>query len=485
MQFFNVLSLLLLIVDSVFAAHFNGGSITWAPVNPISQANATSVTITITQHYSWGYPLITCATNVPISTPGRSSQTGKLSCVVDCSTDGGYSNKSIDILTDCLSANSVLGMMTSERSVNVTLQAGAHFSVAYQGSAWRPLNSPSVSGSAWSILCSIDLRLRPDGLINTPPVSSVASPQYVVPNTTVQIQIPVSDVNPTDDVRCRWSKYIQGYRRRRQIQFDEEQQTENFLHRHYIERRGTKDCTDPACQSVCSKDCKCSCSICVSSNCATGSNWKCATNPSCPQVSTTTRTTRTTTSATTTLSPATTTETLGTFPSTSSFPSRQAVDECAGICFPKGTPNTTILSSCTLSFTGLIPNTWYAVAVQVEDFFSVNSTTAMSSVPVQFLIYVLPIPACPTGPTVVPQIDCSEAQIGVPTTLELSITNNCDPSDSTIAGLTVTSSTTMQGLRQGNLTQAADQMSATVIFTWTPTASQNGSQLLCVNAFTR
>ena len=373
MRFFEILPLLLLVVERVSTAHFNGGSITWAPVNPVPQVNATSVTITITQHYSWGYPLITCAANVPISTPGRSSQTGKLSCVVDCSTDGGYSNKSIDILTDCQSASSVLGMMTSERSVNVTLQAGAHFSVAYQGSAWRPLNSPSVSGSAWSILCSIDLRLRPDGLINTPPVSSVASPQYVVPNNTVQIQIPVSDVNPTDDVRCRWATYSQGYRRRRRTsELNEEESSEiiQFVQKHRIEKRGgAKNCNDPACKTYCVKDCLCTCTVCQGTTCTSGGDTQCGTKSFCPKIATTTtRTTQTTTTVVTTASPATTTETLGTFPSTSSFPSQQAVDECGGICFPKAAPNSTTLSNCTLSFTGLIPNTWYAVAVQVNTF---------------------------------------------------------------------------------------------------------------------
>jgi hypothetical protein len=109
----------------------------------------------------------------------------------------------------------------------------------------------------------------------------------------------------------------------------------------------------------------------------------------------------------------------------------------------------------------------------------------MSSVPVQFLIYVLPIPACSTGPTIVPLVDCYEAQIGVTTTFDFHITNNCDPADSTISAVIVTTSTTtMQGLKQGNLTHAADEMSATIVFTWTPTASQNGSQLLCLTAFT-
>ncbi len=57
-----------------------------------------------------------------------------------------------------------------------------------------------------AIVSLIDLRRRPDGLINTPPVAQIASPQYVIVNTTTVIKIPVSDVNTGDDLRCRWAQ---------------------------------------------------------------------------------------------------------------------------------------------------------------------------------------------------------------------------------------------------------------------------------------
>ena len=63
----------------------------------------------------------------------------------------------------------------------------------------------------------IDLRMRPDGFINTPPTANVVSPQYVVVNKTAKISISVSDFNVGDDVRCRWSKYTPGYRRQKTI----------------------------------------------------------------------------------------------------------------------------------------------------------------------------------------------------------------------------------------------------------------------------
>ncbi|CAF5135039.1 unnamed protein product, partial [Rotaria sp. Silwood1] len=111
------------------------------------------------------------------------------------------------MLTDCISASSSLGMMTSERSVNITLSTNAHVYLAYMGSAWVGLNYPPQSGLQWSRTTFIDLRLRDDGFINTPPVASVVSPQYAIVNTSTQIRIPVSDPNAADDVPCRWSIY--------------------------------------------------------------------------------------------------------------------------------------------------------------------------------------------------------------------------------------------------------------------------------------
>ncbi|CAF5165114.1 unnamed protein product, partial [Rotaria sp. Silwood1] len=103
---------------------------------------------------------MTCANNVPISTPGRGGTNTNLACAAECSTDGGYSSAPIDILTDCTSASSSLKMMKSERSKKVTLSADAHFYLSFTGSAWAPLNDPPQSNLAWSIVTYIDLRKR-------------------------------------------------------------------------------------------------------------------------------------------------------------------------------------------------------------------------------------------------------------------------------------------------------------------------------------
>jgi hypothetical protein len=188
--------------------HFDGGTITWQPIDP--NINSSIVPITISQYYLWTASIMTCATDVPISTPAKAAENKNLTCVANCATNGGYSANPIDILTDCQTVSSSTNVMTSQRSVNINLTAGAYFSVQYAWQYWIALNYPRQSNPTWSLVCSIDLRLRPDGFINTAPVASVISPQYAIVNQTTEITIPVWDVNAGDDVRCRWAVDTSG-----------------------------------------------------------------------------------------------------------------------------------------------------------------------------------------------------------------------------------------------------------------------------------
>ena len=394
-MFFQALILSIFwLFSRVTGSHFNGGTITWVPVDPYT--NSTRINITITQSYRWSYPLIFCRNDTPISTPGRGSENRNLRCVSECNTDGGYSQAPIDILTDCQSSSTSLGMMKSQRSKNISLAADAHFYLSYEGSAWIGLDRPARHGLQWSIVTYIDLRKRPDGFINTPPVASVISPVYAFVNEKMQITIPVSDVNIGDDVRCRWSTYTPGNRRRRQAEQDE-------FHPVYQKDMDIADSIHSRVRrAVCSGGCLngslCNSTLCNGTTC---SGLQCQDYPCCNSTETTTTTTTETTQTTTTETTTTTTtettttetttttttetttttttettttdttttttmDTPGTLKPTSSFPNRQAVDECGDICYPGSLPNGTELSpNCTLTFTGTKANTWYGVSLQV------------------------------------------------------------------------------------------------------------------------
>ncbi|CAF1245134.1 unnamed protein product, partial [Rotaria sordida] len=318
--------------------------------------------------------------------------------------------------------------------------------------------------------------MRSDGFINTPPEATVVSPQYVIVNRTTQIKIPVSDADTGDTVRCRWSVYTAGSRKRRQGSEYEGFYNERIVNTYrkltsdgetaHIRRKRKPSPPDPCntktCNSYCKNTCPCHCSTCTGTTC---SGDTCVAPKSyCPHGTTTV-------------------ETPGTVPTTISYPNRQPIDECGGICYPSSVPSGTTLSNCTLSFKGMVPDRWYAIAIQVEDFINSTSTTALSSVPVQFLIYVMPEPTCSTSPTIIPLKGCLEVKVGVMKTFNISVVNQCDPTETDITDLFVSNS--ISGMVAGNLTSSPTNDSLLyVIFTWTPQLSQLGSQILCTIAFT-
>ena len=78
-------------------------------------------------------------------------------------------------------------------------------------------------------------------------------------------------------------------------------------------------------------------------------------------------------------------------------------DECRSVCAPSLPPTPTLIrDNCTLVFT-LTTTNYYAVALQIEDFYTSSSTTPMSSVPIQFLFYGRPSPggSCSTAPSII------------------------------------------------------------------------------------
>ncbi|CAM4890519.1 unnamed protein product [Rotaria socialis] len=416
-----IIVIFIFIFSSAFieANHFYGGTIRWAPIDPYD--NSSSVGVSIIQSYWWSYPAVSCAINVPISTSSYNTTNMNLTCVDDCSTDGGYSNTPVNILTDCTSVSSSLGILGSERSVNVTLAANATFSIAYQSGYWPSLNNPPLSNFSWSLLCSIDLQMRPDGFLNTPPVASVISPQYVIVNTTATIEIPVSDADSGDDIRCRWSVYHSGYRRRRRsLENDDKTYIDSNSMYYNLSadeevahvRRKRASCSG-CLTTVCLMGCSCVCPGCSGTSC-TGT---CTTNPTCPLITSTTTTTTTSKKV------------------TSSYPNHNPVDECGDICYPNAVPMNTTLYNCTITLTGQQVGIWYAVAVQVEDFINKSSTTPMSSIPVQFLIYVMPALTCTSSPIILPVTGCLEFQIGVSASFNLSAINLCNSSTVGIADI--------------------------------------------------
>ena len=127
---------------------------------------------------------------------------------------------------------------------------------------------------------------------------------------------------------------------------------------------------------------------------------------------------------------------------------------------------------------------WLHLSRKVEDFINSSSTTPMSSVPVQFLIYVQSPPVCPNKALIPPIKTCSQVSVGVLTTFTVHIQNMCNSNVSVVTDLVLLTST--DGLQQGNLVNSTSNASlSSVTFTWTPQWSQLGFNKLCFIAFNR
>ncbi|CAF3856350.1 unnamed protein product [Adineta steineri] len=162
--------------------------------------------------------------------------TSTLDCTTSSNTCGGYT--SISINEYCTDFSVLSDSSSGQISTIENITAGSQFCVAFNGMYWIGLQSTKCSGSGrkkrghsgghgsgpsrptvstttvagcystsagWSIGCCIDLTVRPDGFINTPPVATIISPITIPINTITNITIPVIDADD-DFLSCRWAQ---------------------------------------------------------------------------------------------------------------------------------------------------------------------------------------------------------------------------------------------------------------------------------------
>lgn len=108
----------------------------------------------------------------------------------------------------------------------------------------------------------------------------------------------------------------------------------------------------------------------------------------------------------------------------------------------------------------------------------------MSSVPVQFLIYVLANLSCYEVPVILPLTDCLEVQVGTPINSTLYVLNHCNRTRSRISDVSV--SMEIIGMNVSRLFNSTTNASLSyVTLNWTPQSNQVGSQQFCVTAYTK
>ncbi|CAF1125751.1 unnamed protein product [Rotaria sp. Silwood1] len=215
----------LFIVES---SHFYGGTVTWKSLD--NKANGSTVSVMFTQSYQWRQSAAAsyCDQSYVLNqSPLIPTVITKLQCITSpISSCGGY--YALNTNEYCTDFSTFLDSSSGQISAVQNITIGSKFCVAFQGASWIGLQTvncgtsvPSASntttistttvsscynsGSSWSIGCCLDLSIRLDSIINTPPVATIISPIHVPVNTQTNIKLPVIDAD-NDVIRCRWAQ---------------------------------------------------------------------------------------------------------------------------------------------------------------------------------------------------------------------------------------------------------------------------------------
>ncbi|CAF1283628.1 unnamed protein product [Didymodactylos carnosus] len=202
-----LLFILLSLITAIKSSHFNGGTITWKPVNNTDLT--TPIQVSITQNYVW---VLTGSSGIPCPGVGSlvvlGTRTGCCNATLDCISNCGTTSAGYVaplIVPYCTSVSTTLSLTYSQRTDIVNLNSNDHFTAAFvaNSGSYRALYGSGTR--LWAVATDIDLRPRTDnGLINTPPISLVFIPTSIPLGKTTKIQVPYVDPDG-DYVACRWS----------------------------------------------------------------------------------------------------------------------------------------------------------------------------------------------------------------------------------------------------------------------------------------
>ncbi|CAF0814037.1 unnamed protein product [Adineta steineri] len=203
----QVLHLVLFILSTLCPVndgnHFRGGIISWRPLNNTVQG--TTAQIQIHQRYFWNRtwfstPYCTEA-NVVAQTviPVGSYMT----CLANCSSST-YTQITTNMVTTDCDLNPIIDSWAGEYYYTETLPLTTSITIGFPSSAWF-LALYIGSGGNWAIVNRMNLASRPDGYINSSPVTTTLPVVFYPRGTRVTHVVQMADNDATDYLVCRWS----------------------------------------------------------------------------------------------------------------------------------------------------------------------------------------------------------------------------------------------------------------------------------------
>ncbi|XP_063402647.1 uncharacterized protein LOC134686779 [Mytilus trossulus] len=155
------------------------------------------------------------------------------------------------------------------------------------------------------------------------------------------------------------------------------------------------------------------------------------------------------------------------------------VIECGQAC--SGLSNSILdEENCTVTYNAMGAPGWYVVALQIEDFATRQYTNPLSSLPLQFMVYIYSFStSCDSKPVIETNVaDGSVIQIYMNITYQQTIIAS---SLSSIAAINTVSPLGMT--KSELLTYGASNNKSYIDVTWIPTETQVGSHIFCYTAF--
>ncbi|CAM4758674.1 unnamed protein product [Rotaria magnacalcarata] len=202
-------SVLLLILSTLYetvdGSHFRGGIISWRPLN--NTPSGSHASILIHQRYFWNRQWVGFSTpycDESIVTSQAAIPVGStMTCLQNCSSSTYTPLSTVMTSTDC-DANTLIQSWAGERYDTLSLPLTTSITIGFPSNAW--FTSLYIGGGlSWSIVNRLNLAVRPDGYINTSPVTNTLPVVFVPVNTQTVHVVQMADNDDTDILKCRWS----------------------------------------------------------------------------------------------------------------------------------------------------------------------------------------------------------------------------------------------------------------------------------------